>query len=176
MPILVAPALETHLAHQSGSFGSLALNLWRSELVLYSVVAGCDMCTMNHPFCYLNGRKEVGWAILTTPGESRMEDGPPVAVWPRPAPAAGNSQVARSWERARGPSCSHYRLSISLSWSTGCQDAVRVVDNKITPSFLHTLHFFFLSFFFLTASSKWAGFHFHQCLGCLLWDIWLSWE
>ena len=74
MPILVAPTLETCLAHyQSSSFGSFALKLWHSELVLFSVVAECNMCTMNHPFYCLNGRKkkEVGWAVLTMPGESR---------------------------------------------------------------------------------------------------------
>ena len=42
------------------------------------------------------------------PESQGMVDGLPVMVWPGLAPAAVNSQVARSWEGARGSNCSHY--------------------------------------------------------------------
>ena len=112
MPILVAPTLETCLAHyQSSSFGSFALKLWHSELVLFSVVAECNMCTMNHPFYCLNGRKKKKLVGLYSPclASQGMVDGLPVMVWPGLAPAAVSRQAARSWERARGSNCSHYR-------------------------------------------------------------------
>ena len=48
------PLRDPPCSYQSGPFGSFALDLWYYRLVLFSVVAKCKLCTINHLLCCLS--------------------------------------------------------------------------------------------------------------------------
>ena len=45
-------------SYQNGPFWSFTLDLWFYGLILFSVVAECNVCTVNHLFCHLSWRKK----------------------------------------------------------------------------------------------------------------------
>ena len=48
------PLRDPPCSYQSGPFWSFALDLWYYRLVLFSVVAECKLCTINHLLCCLS--------------------------------------------------------------------------------------------------------------------------
>lgn len=135
------------LPYYQSSLGPLPWScmFWASSVLSWGWMG--NMCTMNHTLYCLNRRKrkKVGWAVPPCLASQGMVDVATSGVAGTGACCCKPAKQQGSGEPG-APTVWHITdLSISLSWSSGCQDAVRAVIK-----FLHTPSTF-LSFFFFNS-------------------------